>query len=689
MQLREGSDIKAELIRLDDSLGENDYSERARYADENAEKILEDAKTDRGILYVKVNGVSLAEYYAENGSDKIKSMLLTTLFRPKREEDRLLLLQIAKHLISSDYFPSLVAFSVSNAGRLEKEPVYELPLEALAKWRGLGDEAAEKIRQAIEKSDSVVRKALPFRALAWQNRQYNDEHLLKLVLKKEGVSTLPEAMELVPAATGLVYQGLISEGEIAEAYEATGSFKLALEKILDEKSEEVIRQLGFRLNRAKKASVKALTENPQVLLDLAIYAEKHSGNASKYLHQIFESYLEEGIEGFKNFKFHGHEPAKEQLPEEIAKRLEKLDSIKVEYAKRAKIPFDKIGKDIETFEKNKAELYRTAKQYMELVEKKIEEAIKELEGLGNADASKIIEALREKEFETIKNELGKKELSEETRRMGNKAASLIRLYDALSSIEAMEKFAQEIKGMKYETSTEQEKFVEENAEKLKDYVDYLMKIAKGIERDKGKITCSGEGNIEEGKAAAQALASAFGLLEPANNKPERIFAQITFDPVELIEFGRHGSSGVGNCQISTGNSWENQGIMSIIGDANELMIVFKDEQENVIGFLQVHVLYSKEEKNYILLFEHKAYTNMPNKADEIREAARKLAYLVEKETGLRAYTPSDGGELRTVVVPRTIVNRYLDFLNKWEPGKVMAKVAVEPIVREEMGLKRS
>ena len=649
------------------------------------DKILEYAKTNPEILLVEVNGETLAEHYAEYGAPEVKSELLTVISRPKTEEDRRLLLQIARHIIGGDYpFPSLVAYAFLNAERLGKEPVYELPLEALARWQGLKDEEIDKIRQSIEKSEGVVRKALPFRGLA----SSDGRHLLRRVLEKESISTLPEAMELVPAATGLINNGLINKQELDNAYGKAKSFKQALTALLEEKGEKILKQLGFETNNAKKENIKALIENPQALLDLAIYAGKYSSDASRYLHQIFESYLEGGVEGFKNFKFHGHEPAQEQLPEEIAKGLEKLDSIKVEYAKRAKIPFDKIGKDIETFERNKAELYRAAKQYMELVEKKIEEAIKELEGLGNADASKIIEALREKEFETIKNELGKKELSEETRRMGNKAASLIRLYDALSSIEAMEKFAQEIKGMKYETSTEQEKFVEENAEKLKDYVDYLMKIAKGIERDKGKITCSGEGNIEEGKAAAQALASAFGLLEPANNKPERIFAQITFDPVELIEFGRHGSSGVGNCQISTGNSWENQGIMSIIGDANELMIVFKDEQENVIGFLQVHVLYSKEEKNYILLFEHKAYTNMPNKADEIREAARKLAYLVEKETGLRAYTPSDGGELRTVVVPRTIVNRYLDFLNKWEPGKVMAKVAVEPLVREEMGLKR-
>ncbi|MGC9157273.1 MAG: hypothetical protein ACP5GD_03770 [Candidatus Micrarchaeia archaeon] len=689
MQLKErkeGPGIMAELIRRGDSLGENDYSERAGYADEHIKEILEYAETNPEILLVEVNGETLAEHYAEYSKPEVKSELLTVISRPKTKEDRHLLLQIARHIIGGDYpFPSLVAYALLNAERLEKEPVYELPLEALTKWQGLKDEEIDKIRQSIEKSEGVVRKALPFRGLASSDAR----HLLRRVLEKESISTLPEAMELVPAAIGLINNGLINKQELDNAYRKAKSFKQALTALLEEKGEKILKQLGFETNNAKKENIKALIENPQALLDLAIYAGKYSGYAATYMHQIFESYLEGGVEGFKKFKFYGHELAKEQLQEEIAERLETLDSIKVDYAKRAEIPFDKIGKDIETFARKKAALYRIAKQYKGLVEEKIEEAINELKGLGNANADKIVEALRRKDFATIKTELSSKTLSEETRRAGNKAASLIRLYDALSSIEAMEKFAEKFQKMKDKTGTELEKFVEGNAERLKDYVDYLMKIAKGIERDKGKITGSGEGDIEEGKAAAQALASAFELLEPANNKPERIFAQITFDPVELIEFGRYGSSGVGNCQISTGNSWENQGMMSIIGDANELMIAFKDEQENVIGFLQVHVLYSKEEKNYILLFEHKAYTNMPNKADEIIEAARRLAYLVEKETGLRAYMPSDGGELRTLVAPRTIVNRYLDFLNKWGPGKVMAKVAVEPIVREEMGLKRS
>ncbi|MGI0141694.1 MAG: hypothetical protein ACREBF_03545 [Candidatus Micrarchaeales archaeon] len=232
-----------------------------------------------------------------------------------------------------------------------------------------------------------------------------------------------------------------------------------------------------------------------------------------------------------------------------------------------------------------------------------------------------------------------------------------------------------------------------NLIKASEYIDYFEAISSDIARIKAYdqeaqvnalLTLSARVRSEEGRSCTECMRALLDYsdkkesgarlaIEPAisllstlnkyNKKVEKslINAQITFDPSILLTFGDYGSSGKGNCQKSTRLDGLNQSIMSMVVDANQFMIMFtKADGDKPIGLMQLHLLESQEKGPLFLL--EKPYTNEPNKESGMKEAAKLLALKIKVQTGIDCYTYGEEGQKISVKVPKSYVERYIDFI---------------------------
>jgi len=541
-------------------------------------------------------------------------------------------------------------------------PLYRTLLSML----NISKESAEKLSKELSKSNGDVKRALPIRGLAYALANLGDGEILNSFIKNS--KSMMNSLKIFPTVCELKYAGIISDSEFKQISDSIDK-EAELSKQLVQKVERT-----FNVKPKSDDAIKAMSD--YIFLEdlFGLYAKYHRYNpqAESILIDAVKHYFEGGIEEFKKFKFGGHELAREQLSDAYDRRekLMDLDKLAVTYTSKPSISYDSIKNEIYNFMQHNDALLKAIEKIEKDAENELFQIVKSTksEKLANLLNAKDLNGLTHMVFDPNED-------NDENKFLKKKGIFLIKLLNARNSVKFVSNKVNDLYKISEEPKEEQDILMSEIAKDVAEWVDKkglepLVQLMSYISKANKQQTGMNELGI-----SANALNNAKSIVDfllnynrsaGETNKMDveaTVTAQITFDPSKILTFGRYGSSGAGNCQNSKGDANYNQSLMSMLGDANQLMIMFQGDNKT-LGFMQVHLL--KSNKGMILFME-KPYTNEPDKSTAMKEAARMLAQKIKNETGFDCFTYGETGdkiEELEVEVPRSYVPRYIDFTRK-------------------------
>ena len=505
----------------------------------------------------------------------------------------------------------------------------------------LNDIAKGRLIEAMGKGTDVER-IIAVRGIFYSITHGGIEDLESIVATGSG--KMLKHIGMLPTIGDFYRFGLINKNE------KTGIFKsedmgAVLGRLLVGKVEK---SLGVVI--MNEVAKDAIAQKPNFVTDLIRFNLLYSKvpNAHMVLTNAMNAYFKRGTNGFKDFKFHGHELADRQLGMDGAglitfkEKLCGLDMLSsVALQKTGSKAAESLKTDILNYNAHRDELKEEAYRIRN-------EAEESLNSLALRASKELREMIESKDIEGMK----KQDLGEEEH-MKRKAIALFLEYGAVDAIGNAEALINRI-NKDENTQDLREMLREDDKGMAENIIDSLNMLKKRMKKS------------EPGSAMRplENLISIVSYLnKPILEDKRAIRASFTFDPSEILTFGRYGSSGAGNCQNSNAvNADLNQSLMSMLADANQLMIRFTSPSDgDTLGFAQVHILQS--DKGAILLLEN-PYTNQPNRSETMRKAAESLVVSAANELGIEAYAKSNKGERITVTIPKSYVNRYIDFLGK-------------------------
>ncbi|MFP3278832.1 MAG: hypothetical protein RXP92_00765 [Candidatus Micrarchaeota archaeon] len=557
---------------------------------------------------------------------------------------------------------------------------------ALLDMLDISKESAERLAKELSKAEGNVRKSLPMRGLAYA-LAHADGWILNPFIN---ISTsMMDALTVFPAVYELRRMGILSDSEYWQI--SNSKDKEA------ELSKQLERKVWNTFNvKPKSEDAKRAMHDSIFIIDLfGLYTKYHEGSrpAEKVLVNAIKHYFEGGIQKFKEFKFGGHELAKEQLSDAYAikEKLMNLDKQAVTYTSKRSIPYDSVKNDIDNFLSHKDELLRILDKIKEDAKFKLSEIAR------SAKSKKLASLLESKNLDGL---TGSK-FDSDDEKLKAIGIALIKLLKARESLDYINNIVNKLQEINGKPKVEQDIIMEEIAKEVAEWVDNKGLVPlKALKNHISKINKQqkqiGNGEQELGIAAnaiGNAISIVYILLNYSKTDGEAtVTAQITFDPSKILTFGRYGSSGAGNCQNSNGSVTYNQTLMSMLGDANQFMIMFQKANDTTrpLGFMRVHLLKSNEG---MIFFMEKPYTNEPDKSTAMKEAARMLAQKIKNETGFDCFTYGEVGdeiEELEVEVPRSYVQRYIDFARVLKgPESFKYKIGAKCLTSDPFfGLKR-
>ena len=527
---------------------------------------------------------------------------------------------------------------------------------ALLDMLNISKKSAERLAKELSKAEGNVRKALPLRGLAYA-LAHADGGILNPFINNS--ASVMDALTVFPAVYELRHIGILNDSEFQQISNSKDK-EAELSKQLELKVENT-----FNVKLKSEDAKKAMHDDIFIIDLFGLYTNYHKGSrpAEMVLINALRHYCEGGREDFKKFKFGGHELAKEQLSDAYALRdkLMNLDKLAVTYTSKRSIPYDSVKNDIDNFLNHKDELLKI----LDNIEK--DANFKLLEIARSAKSKELASRLESKDLDGLTSRAFDPD-DERVKAKGIAQIKLLKARESLGYINNIVKKLQEINGKPKE---EQDIIMEEIAKDVAEWADKKgLEPLKMLKNHISKINKQ-QKQIDNGEQeldiAANALNNTISIADILLNYSKRdgeakVTAQITFDFSKILTFGRYGSSGAGNCQNSKGDVTHNQSLMSMVGDANQFMIIFhKAGDTKPLGFMQVHLL--KSDKGMIFFMED-PYTNEPNMTTAMKVAAKMLAQKIKEETGFDCFTYSEKGdkiEKIKVEVPKSYVNRYIDF----------------------------
>jgi len=517
-------------------------------------------------------------------------------------------------------------------------------------------ESAERLAKELSKAEGNVRKALPLRGLAYalshKGLAYalaqDSSEILNLFIKNS--RSVMDALNIFPTVYELCDIGIINTNEFRQILNSEDK-EAELSKLLTQKVEHAF-NVKLKSDDAKNAILDY--DFIEDLFVLSIKYHEYNKEAENVLINAIKYYFEGGIEGFKKFKF-GHTLAKEQLSDAYAviEKLINLDKLAVTYTGKHSISYDSIKDKMDNFMQQRNTLLRTFEKVEHYANGRLSQIIAKST---NSELTKLLEA---KDLDSLTYA----RFDESLKRSG---IFWIKLLKAGDSVKFVSDMVNELDKISEKSKEEQEIQISEIAKKVAKWTGKGLPPLGELKRYISKVNKQ-QPNMEELSISVNALDNAISIINVLLNynkqaKGATITAQITFDPSKILTFGRYGKKGEGNCQSSRKDVSYNQTLMSMLGDANQFMIIFyKDNDTKPLGFMQVHLL--KSNKGMIFFME-RPYTNEQDKVTKMEEAARMLAQKIKGETGFDCYTYGDVGdklEKLEVRIPSSHVDRYIDF----------------------------
>jgi len=563
-------------------------------------------------------------------------------------------------------------------------PLYLTLLDML----NISKESAERLAKELSKAEGNVRKALPLRGLTYALVHKNGSEMLNHFIKNS--KSVMNALNIFPTVCELRRMNIIDDSEFQQISNS------------EDKEAELFKRLADKVERAfnvrpeSEDAIKAMSDY-EFLDDLfGLYAKYHeySKPAEIVLMNVAKHYFEYGVKGFKEFKFDGHELAREQLSDAytIRDKLMDLDKLAVTYTSKHSIPFDSVENEMINFMQHKDKALMIFERINEYANAKLSEIAK------SAKSKELADLLNAKDLDGLTRHA----FDPDDERVKAKGIALIKLLNARDALDYISDIVNELQKMSGKPKEEQDIHMVVIANRIQDWVE--NKGLEPLKMLKDYISKINEQQINgiNKEELSNALANAFSIVDVLLNYSKTaggatVTAQITFDPSKILTFGRYGSSGAGNCQNSKGNVIYNQSLMSMLGDANQFMIMFQKANDTTndttrpLGFMQVHLLKSKEKG--MIFFMENPYTNEPDKTTAMKEAASMLAQKIKNETGFDCFTYGEVGdkiEELEVEVPESYVQRYIDFARALkEPESFKYKISAKCLTSHSLfGLKR-
>jgi hypothetical protein len=545
-----------------------------------------------------------------------------------------------------------------------------LPYRALVYMLNISKKAAEKLSRELSESEGNVERALPLRGLAYALTRKNGIKMLNIFIRN--TKSVMDALNLFPMVCELRDIDVIGNNEFLQISNSEDK-EAELFKLLAGKTERT-----FNAKPESADSIRAMSDYRFIVDLFGLYSKyhgSHNKSAETVLINVVKNYFEGGIRGFKEFKFSGHEFAGEQLGDAssplLRERLMNLDKLGETYTSKRPIAYDSVRSDINSYMSHRDAL---------------RSILDKIEADSSSKLSEIAESARSKELASLLSSrdlkgLTNKSFDPDDEKVKSRGIAMIKVLNARDSLGFVEDMIEELQKMPGKPKEEQDTAVAIIANRVGEWVgDKGIEPIKMLKNYLSKIKDPSIYGIEGAdlSIAANVIDNAISvvnvLLDYRKAAGETtVTAQITFDPSKLLTFGRYGSSGAGNCQSSNGNAELNQSLMSMVGDANQFMIMFqKPGDTEPLGFMQVHLLKSKEKG--MVFFMENPYTNEPDKATAMKEAARMLAQKIKRETGLDCFTYGEAYEEIEVEVPRSYVFRYIDFAGQMGPESFKYKI---------------
>jgi len=558
-------------------------------------------------------------------------------------------------------------------------PLYLALLDLL----NVSKESAERLAKELSKAEGNVRKALPLRGLAYALSHRNDSELNLFIEKSRSVMN---DLIMFPTVCELKYAGIISSDEFRQVSDSIDK-EAKLYALLAQKVEHAF-NVKLKSDDARNAILdRNFLED---LFGLSIKYHKYNKQAESVLINAIKRYFEDGIEGFKKFKF-GHKLAMEQLSDAYPLRdtLMNLDKLVATYTGKRCIPYNSIENEIYNFMQHKWALLINFGKIEQYAENEL------LQIARSAKSPELAELLMSKDLDRLTSPASQVS-NPDDERWKAKGIALIKVLKAGKSFNYIDNIVVELQKMAGKSKEEQDLIMEETAKKVAEWVDNgglqpLGVLRNYISKINNELGISDK-DLYNAKSALDNAKSIIDILLNYSKSVEgAVTAQITFDPSKILTFGRYGSSGSGNCQNSKGSVELNQSLMSMLGDANQFMIIFyKAGDTKPLGFMQVHLL--KSDKGMIFFME-RPYTNEPNMTTAMKGAAKMLAQKIKSETGFDCYTYCEVGdkpEKLEVRIPSSPVPRYIDFTRALKgPESFTYEISAKCLTSDPLfGLKR-
>ena len=581
-------------------------------------------------------GWILAEELVEYGDSLVVARVLLAVGKINKDEE-----EFTKRVLSNlDVGGDLKLFNLL----LKHKKVSDLSLveDYFIKLAGLHKTATNRLIEAMGKGTEVER-IVAVRGIYSSISDTSIEDLKSIVMSSSG--NILKSIGMLPAINDFYRSGMIGQKEKSEILKSD-DVGVALGRLLVGKVGE-----SFGADIVNEEAKDAIAQKPNFVTDLIrfnlLYSAK-APNAHVVLTNAMKAYLQRGTNGLKDFKFHGHELADNQLGIKGAdliafkEKLFSLDTLStVALQKTASNAAENLKTDILNYNAHRDELKKEANRIRS-------EAKKDLNSLASQASKELKGRIERRDIEGMRRQnLGEEEY------MKRKAIALLLEYRAVDAIGSAEALIDRI-NKDENTQDLTEMLREDNKDMAENIVESLNMLKKRMKKS-------------EPGSVMLPLENLIGIVSYLNKPISRdkgaIRSTFTFDPSEILTFGRYGSSGGGNCQNSNAvNADLNQSLMSMLADSNQLMIRFTSPSDDkTLGFAQVHILQS--DRGTILLLEN-PYTNQPDKSEAMHRAAESLVVSSSNELGIKAYVRDEKGERTVVTIPKSYVSRYIDFIGR-------------------------
>ncbi len=614
-----------------------------------------------------------------------------------------MLASVGNNIVPNVSMINVIAELLTHNAQSGVHPVESFLLSALGE-AGLNKGSIEKILEYLAKNKkSEIKRSQIIRALAgiywgFKYERFSagtiDTRMINAIIETEDTRRLSAALNFIPALIDLLESGILAKEEI-ETGTRSGNIVDKIGGLLKSKIEETF---SIKISDTD-LEVQAALSDTYFLADLFSFRRKYKEedeNAYKIFLGLVKAYFENGSKGVREYK-NSNELVNVQIPERIKEKgFEQLSRLRT-FARSGEgeemSVFDRLFKTtLRNYDEHSKEMKFDPGSISAASTEEISNFEKSIEefrgGISNIELKKAVEhAIASGDTNTLKKLENLSRPDKKSR--GYAIGSIEKLYAMRQEGSVVEAamIIKSLRGIKDISVGEQEKELRTLYSSSKEKIEELIPTLRYI---RGKMQA-------KNKPVAIIIGGMIGLLTGLEKfstgksdilSEKKITAEISFDLKEILKIGRYGASGEGNCQHSNSPGESNHSLMSFIGDAHELIILFRDDDGIVVGQALMHGVYL-ETGDFVYMKED-VYTNDNSLKALMETAARRMGKAIANFYGIKVLDPGaveNKKIFNNIKIPPSKVFRYLDslggevytFMESMPLEKPLLAGVVEPI----------